>query len=112
MGEDKYLVQFRSIRTDTGEKFLKEEVDRRNIRPYPPETIIVDSFNLNEEVDALYNDGWWEGKIRKVLKRGRYRVYFENTDEEMVFEHSDLRQRQNWINGTWVMAFQVYMISK
>ncbi|PON88646.1 Agenet domain containing protein [Trema orientale] len=112
MGEDKCLVQYRTIRTETGEKFLKEEVDRRNIRPYPPETIMVDGFDLNEQVDAFHNDGWWEGWICKILSRGRYRVYFKHSDEEIVFEHSDLRPHQNWINDTWVLASQVYFISK
>ncbi|XP_062119899.1 protein AGENET DOMAIN (AGD)-CONTAINING P1-like isoform X2 [Humulus lupulus] len=99
---EKYCVQYKTIRTETGEKFLCEEVDRRNIRPYPPEIIRVDSFGLNEEVDAYYNDGWWEGVICKVLSRGRYRVYFKSSDEEILFEHEELRLHQNWINHTWV----------
>lgn len=108
LGEDKFLVQFRTIKVDTGEKFLKLEVEGRNTRPYPPDTIMVDNFSLYEKVDAFYNDGWWEGWISKVLTRGRYKVYFEHTDEEIVFEHTYLRLRQNWINSTWVMASQVY----
>ncbi|PON60385.1 Agenet-like domain containing protein [Parasponia andersonii] len=87
VGEDKYLVQYRTVRTDTGEKFLKEEVDKRNIRPYPPQTIMIDRYDQNEEVDTFHNDGLWVGVISKILSRGMFRVYFEHTDEEIVFEH-------------------------
>ncbi|KAM6555374.1 hypothetical protein CsatB_002393 [Cannabis sativa] len=104
MENDKYYIQYKTIKTETGEKYLCEEAERRNIRPVPPEIIMADSFSLNEEVDAYYNDGWWEGAISKVLSRGRYKVYFENSCEEIVFEHEDLRPRQNWINRTWVSA--------
>lgn len=105
-GQDKYLVQFKGLRTDGDKEFLKEKVDKQNIRPYPPEAIIVDGFDLNEKVDAFFNDGWWEGVICKILKGGRYKVYFKESDEELVFEHCDLRPHQDWINETWVMASQ------
>lgn len=111
-GQDKYLVQFKGLRTDGDKEFLKEKVDKQNIRPYPPEAIIVDGFDLNEKVDAFFNDGWWEGVICKILKGGRYKVYFKESDEELVFEHCDLRPHQDWINETWVMASQVFVTSK
>ncbi|XP_008234600.1 PREDICTED: uncharacterized protein LOC103333529 [Prunus mume] len=106
MGKDKFLIRYKSIKTDDGKEFLTEEVDAQHIRPCPPETVVVESFSLNEEVDAFYNDGWWEGVIRKVLRGPRYRVYFKGTKDELLFEHSDLRPRQDWIDRTWVMASQ------
>ena len=108
----KYLVQFKNLRTDGDKEYLKEAVDAQNIRPCPPEAIMVDGYNLNDQVDALHNDGWWEGVICKILKGGRYKVYFKESEEDMVFEHCDLRPHQDWINETWVMASQVFVTSK
>ena len=109
VGKNKYLVKYKSLRTEVDKEFVKEEVDVQDVRPYPPAAIVVDGFDLNERVDTWYNDGWWEGVISKVLKQGRYKVYYKETDEDMVFEHSDLRPHQDWINGTWVVASdQVY----
>ncbi|KAK6121100.1 hypothetical protein DH2020_045152 [Rehmannia glutinosa] len=97
----KYLIEYQAIMNDDDTKLLKEEVDSHYIRPCPPVVELVDRFEVGEEVDALYNDGWWTGVISKVLKNDRYSVYFSNTHEELKFEHSDLRPRQEWINGEW-----------
>lgn len=106
--DDKFLIEYKSLRNDDDTEFLREEADIRHIRPYPPDTLVVERFNLHEEVDALYNDGWWVGVITKVLRGGqRYVVYFRGTDEEMEFKHSDLRLHQDWIDGKWVMVSQV-----
>lgn len=102
--KDKFLIQYKKLRTDDDKQFLTEEVDKKNIRPYPPEAVKVDNFKLNEEVDALHNDGWWEGVICKILRGKRYQVYFKGTDDRMSFKHSELRPRQEWIDETWVMA--------
>lgn len=107
LGQDKYLIQYKSLRTEDDADFLTEEVDIQHIRPTPPEVVVVYNYNLNEEVDAFYNDGWWEGVISKVLKGSRYKVYFKGTKDEDEFQHPALRPRQNWIDETWVMASQV-----
>ncbi|KAH6826449.1 hypothetical protein C2S53_014303 [Perilla frutescens var. hirtella] len=100
----KYLIEYQKLRNDDDTGFLREEVDKVHLRPCPPDVGSVDSFGLDDEVDALYNDGWWAGVISKILKNDRYSVYFQNTEEEIKFEHSDLRVRQEWINGKWHIA--------
>ncbi|GAB4835662.1 hypothetical protein Ancab_000571 [Ancistrocladus abbreviatus] len=104
IGKDKFLIEYRDLRTEDDTEFLKEQVDGLHIRPYPPDTLKVDKFKLYEEVDALYNDGWWVGVVSKVLSGSRYLVYFKGTNEEMEFEYSDLRLHQDWIDGKWVVA--------
>lgn len=104
---DKYLIEYKSLRNDDDTDFLREEADTLHIRPYPPDTIMVDRFNLHEEVDALYQDGWWVGVVTKVLNDGRYVVYFRGTNEEMKFNHSDLRIHHEWINDKWVIFSRV-----
>lgn len=100
----KYLIEYQRLRNDDDTGFLREEVDKVYLRPIPPDIGIVDSFLVDEKVDASYNDGWWTGVISRILKNDRYIVYFENTDEEIKFEHSDLRVHQEWRNGKWQIA--------
>lgn len=106
MGQDSYLVEYKSLKTDDNKQLLREEVDIKHIRPRPPNAVVIDNFNINEEVDAFYNDGWWEGVISKHLKGSRYKVYFKGTKDYGEFHHSELRSHQDWIDGTWVMASQ------
>jgi hypothetical protein len=68
---------------------------------------VVDRFNQLEEVDALYNDGWWVGIVSKVLGK-KYMVYFRGTNEELEFNHDDLRLHHEWINGKWILANQEF----
>ncbi|XWS57412.1 hypothetical protein CRYUN_Cryun09bG0172000 [Craigia yunnanensis] len=106
LGKDRYLIQYKSLRTEDDTDFLKEEFDILHIRPCPPEIVVADQFKKLDEVDALYNDGWWVGVISKVLSDSKYQVYFRNTEEEMKFDHSELRLHQDWIDGKWIAASQ------
>ncbi|XP_027109766.1 protein AGENET DOMAIN (AGD)-CONTAINING P1 [Coffea arabica] len=101
--EDKYLIQYRSLRNEEDTEFLKEEVASINIRPHPPETALVDCFKVNDKVDALFNDCWWEGVISRVLREKKYIIYFPGTEDAVKFKHSDLRQHQEWIDGKWAI---------
>ncbi|KAI3768699.1 hypothetical protein L2E82_19529 [Cichorium intybus] len=84
-------------------QFLIDVVDSNHIRPHPIHEA-VNHFCVVEEVDALYNDGWWVGVISKVVGKQKYEVYFRGIDEEMVFKQSDLRRHQEWIYGKWVSS--------
>lgn len=107
VGKDKFLIQHMNLRTDDDTEFLTEEVDLQNLRPFPPERVAIDAFTVKEKVEANYNDAWWEGEIRRVLRSGRYKVYFEGTKDQMDFEHNLLRPRQDWIDSKWVSASEV-----
>ncbi|KAI3417316.1 uncharacterized protein J3R85_014590 [Psidium guajava] len=104
VSKGKYLVEYKNLRTEDNAEFLKEEADALHIRPCPPEIVVADHFNLFDEVDALYNDGWWVGVISKVLSKSCYVVYFRDTKEELEFRHSNLRLHQEWIGGRWMTA--------
>lgn len=103
LDERKYLIEYQNLRNDDDTEFVKEEVDTLHIRPCPPDVGQIDRFEVLDEVDALYNDGWWVGVISKVFKV-KYTVYFRGTNENLKFKHSDLRRHQEWINGKWVIA--------
>lgn len=105
-GKDRFLVEYQHLLDDDSQP-LREEFDVPHIRPHPPETGVVSQFNLLDEVDALYNDGWWVGVISKVIGDSRYIVYFRNSNEELEFQHSQLRPHLDWIDGKWIMASKV-----
>lgn len=102
-----YMIEYQNLRNDDDTEFLQEEVDHLHIRPIPPDTGNVNSFKVHEKVDALYNDGWWEGRISKALKGKKYLVHFSNTNEELEFKHVDVRPHQDWVDGKWITASKV-----
>ncbi|CAI0390642.1 unnamed protein product, partial [Linum tenue] len=64
-GEDEYLIEYKTVTNDDDTEFLREDIRACNIRPCPPEIIVVDGFKVMDEVDAYYNEGWWVGVIAK-----------------------------------------------
>lgn len=108
LNNKKCLIEYQTIYDDKEDtKLLREEVDSRQLRPYPPDIGIVDRFEVLEQVEALYDGVWWVGVISKVRKNDKYSVFFKASDEILSFEHSDLRVHQEWINGKWVIAPKV-----
>ncbi|CAL8991073.1 unnamed protein product [Prunus brigantina] len=107
IGSDKFLVEYEHLVTDDGTELLREETCASYIRPCPPRLPPVAQFKVLQKVDTLYNDGWWEGTISKVLSGSKYVVYFSSTNEELEFKHSNLRPHQDWINGRWIHGYMV-----
>ncbi|XWS08456.1 hypothetical protein CRYUN_Cryun40dG0004100 [Craigia yunnanensis] len=103
IGNDKYLVEYLTLKTEDGMP-LREEAKAHHVRPCPPGLSCVASFGLREVVDAWYNDGWWVGVISRVLTGTTYAVYFSLTNEELEFDHSKLRLHRDWMNGKWILA--------
>ncbi|KAK6160953.1 hypothetical protein DH2020_004334 [Rehmannia glutinosa] len=109
LGNDKFLVEYRTLRTEDKTELLKEEVDISCIRHCPPVIQRVIPFDYRERVDAWYNDGWWDHIVQVLINGCQYMVHFTNTDEEMVFEHSKLRPHQEWIDGKWSGVSKVHL---
>lgn len=106
-GEDKVMVQYDMLTTDDQKQQLVEIVHDSTIRPIPSISIREHRFNMLEEVDAWYHDGWWLGVVNKVLPKFKYVVYFWTTNEEIEFHHLNLRSHQEFINEKWVSSFSV-----
>lgn len=110
-GDDKVLVQYDTLTTDDQMHPLVEMACVSDIRPLPPVITREHRFNMLEEVDTWYHDGWWVGVVTKVLPKLKYVVYFWTTNEEIEFEHSNLRSHQELINEKWVASFMVSFTS-
>lgn len=106
VGNDMFLVEYQKLKSEDECGPLKENVNASCIRPCPPDVQHTDCFKQLEQVDAMINEGWWEGQISKVLSEVLYIVYFASTEEEMLFERSQLRSHQEWVDGKWVSAYK------
>lgn len=107
--DKKFLVEYQTLRTDDETESLREIAESSYIRPCPPCVQKLDRYQMLEEVDAWYNDGWWVGLVSKVLDNLEYAVYFWTSNEELEFGHHDLRPHQEWIGGKWITAFRVWI---
>ncbi|KAF5194666.1 agenet domain-containing protein [Thalictrum thalictroides] len=108
--KNKFCVEYKTLLDETDEtKPLREYLPYKCLRPVPPppkETSPPCPYELNEEVDAFCNDGWWKGVITKIpnVDSSKYSVFFKHHDEEMEFECSDLRNHLDWIDVKWVSS--------
>lgn len=107
LGSDEFLVEYQTLKTDDESALLHEKALASYIRPCPPEIVRIGCYKVLEEVEAWYNEGWWLGLVSKVLDDRNYGVYFWTTNEEIYFNHSDLRAHQDWIGGKWTAATKV-----
>ncbi|XP_057538150.1 protein AGENET DOMAIN (AGD)-CONTAINING P1-like isoform X2 [Amaranthus tricolor] len=106
VGVGQFLVEYETLKTEDEKELLKEVANEQYIRPQPPHIPKSCKYKLLDEIDASYNDGWWEGVIYEILDKKKYIVYFASSNEKLVFHHSNLRFRQIWINSKWVLASQ------
>ena len=96
------LVEYKTIMADeSGSSPLREIMDVVQLRPPPPRERSR-TFQISEEVDAYYNDGWWEGVITEAHENSRFAVFFRTSREQLEFSENDLRLHREWINGNWV----------
>lgn len=109
---EKFLVEYRTLRTDNKTEFLREEVDASCIRYPPPVIRRVKPFEVLDRVDAWSKSGWWEGHIVQVLNGSLYTVHFTYTNEDLVLEHRKLRPHQEWIDGKWFADLKVSKFHK
>jgi hypothetical protein len=63
-------------------------------------------FQVGDDVDAYYNEGWWEGVVTEELAGGRLGVFFNALRELIGFEKEDLRLHRDWVHGKWVPPFE------
>ncbi|KAJ9535334.1 hypothetical protein OSB04_un001555 [Centaurea solstitialis] len=101
------VVEYKTLMADeSGTKPLRETLDVVQLRPLPPREKRQVDFKFSDEVDAYYNDGWWEGVITGVVPGDRYSVFFRATREQLEFSRTELRLHREWVYGKWVPPLQ------
>ncbi|KAJ4955669.1 hypothetical protein NE237_012452 [Protea cynaroides] len=99
--DNKIYVEYHTLIAENSKKKLREKADVVNVRPIPPREEHR-TFKMSEEVDAFYDDGWWEGVITKVHDNDRFSVYFRGSKTQSTFPASDLRLHREWVDSNWV----------
>ncbi|CAI0462344.1 unnamed protein product, partial [Linum tenue] len=107
---NRYVVEYDQLYADeSGEKLLQETLDSIQLRPPPPppEKKKV-QFKFEDEVEAFYSDGWWEGAIIAEHSGGKFAVFLRGFEEQIVFEEKDLRLPVQWVKGKWEPRFEQF----
>ncbi|PIA60943.1 hypothetical protein AQUCO_00300455v1 [Aquilegia coerulea] len=106
-GKKKILLEYEMLKADeNGVKPFIDFVDVHLVRPQPPfQQKPSNLFQVNQVVDAFLGQGWWKGKVTRVIEESRYVVAMESLvlEEKMEFGHGELRLHHDWINGQWVI---------
>nr|GMD36729.1 DUF724 domain-containing protein 2-like [Ipomoea batatas] len=102
---NKYIVEYETLVTEDLSAPLCEIVAAAEVRPRPP---MRDSgeFRKGDKVDAYDNEAWWAGEI--IGKVGdKYKVYFDDSNEEIAYTVDLLRVHLDWIHlrAKWVDSF-------
>ncbi|KAG2304368.1 hypothetical protein Bca52824_033019 [Brassica carinata] len=101
-GVDRVTVEF--YRTMFAEKKkVQNTITTEKIRPAPP-TNFQKAFEMNDNVEGFYKNGWYSGQVKMVLGDNTYSVYLNSSMETIQFEPSHLRIHREWIDGVWKMA--------
>lgn len=102
--EQVLLVEYETLKAKDN-SLLSELVSIQYIRPHPP-VREVEHFKVLAEVEAYYNGGWWPGVVATVHDNAKYNVKFMHLEEEIEFDHKELRLLYDWVDGKWVQASQ------
>ncbi|CAN6906285.1 unnamed protein product [Brassica oleracea] len=77
-------------------------VDICKIRPSPPRDLCAE-YSLNDFVEVIVTHGWRKGRVTKILIENNYKVYFDATKEDAVFNYTEIRLSMEWLGGgSWI----------
>ncbi|KAG1355135.1 DUF724 domain-containing protein 2 [Cocos nucifera] len=97
-----FLVDYKTLRAVTDRELSMEIVDAQYIRPAPAIASEDGNFGLNDVVEVLYHGGWSLGVVSQIPNGSKYIVKLRHRDEEMEFNHSEMRSCQVWEDGRWI----------
>nr|XP_019705781.1 DUF724 domain-containing protein 2 isoform X2 [Elaeis guineensis] len=97
-----FLVDYKTLRDVTDRELSMEIVDAQYIRPAPPLASEDENFSLHDVVEVLYHGGWLLGVVSQIPNGSKYIVRLRHYDEEMEFNHSEMRSCQVWEDGQWI----------
>ncbi|KAG2275009.1 hypothetical protein Bca52824_057564 [Brassica carinata] len=79
-------------------------VDICKFRPSPPRDLCAE-YSLNDFVEVVVTHGWRKGRVTEILIENNYKVYFDATKEDVVFNYTEIRLSMEWLGGgSWIRA--------
>ncbi|CAN7059306.1 unnamed protein product, partial [Brassica rapa subsp. trilocularis] len=81
-------------------------VDICKIRPSSPRDLCAE-YSLNDYVEVVVTHGWRKGRVTEILLENKYKVYFDATKEDAVFNYTEIRMSMEWLGGgSWIRAHE------
>ncbi|CAN6828383.1 unnamed protein product [Brassica oleracea] len=66
---------------------------------------ISDKYSLNHIVEVVVTHGWRKGRVTEIFIENNYKVYFDATKEDAVFNYTEIRMSMEWLGGvSWIHA--------
>nr|KYP34289.1 hypothetical protein KK1_044787 [Cajanus cajan] len=96
-----YSVQY--DRSSTTSEASIERVSRKAIRPCPPLIKGIESWAANDHVEVCDAGSWKAATVLKVIGGGLYLVKLWVTCNELKVHKVNMRARQSWLNGQWIV---------
>ncbi|KAI3495893.1 hypothetical protein L1887_38240 [Cichorium endivia] len=81
----------------------KADVQQISIRPCPPLLKISESFAPGDVVEVFYNLSWKTSIVLKAFNQDKFLVRLLESSIELKLTKSELRVRQSFQNGEWIV---------
>lgn len=104
-----YTVRYDGYGPANGETVV-ERVPRKAIRPCPPTLDILDNWVPGDVVEVFDNFAWKMATVTKVLVENYFLVRLLGSSMEFQVFEFDIRVRQSWQDGRWVLVGKVFHI--
>uniref|UniRef100_A0A0D3A820 Agenet domain-containing protein n=1 Tax=Brassica oleracea var. oleracea TaxID=109376 RepID=A0A0D3A820_BRAOL len=66
---------------------------------------ISEKYSLNDFVEVVVTHGWRKGRVTEILIENNYKVYFDATKKDAVFNYTEIRLSMEWLGGgSWIRA--------
>ncbi|KAB1209021.1 hypothetical protein CJ030_MR6G010462 [Morella rubra] len=98
-----YTVRYDGYGPANGETVV-ERVPRKAIRPCPPTLDILDNWVPGDVVEVFDNFAWKMATVTKVLAENYFLVRLLGSSMEFQVFEFDIRVRQSWQDGRWVLV--------
>ncbi|GAA0161407.1 hypothetical protein LIER_17731 [Lithospermum erythrorhizon] len=82
---------------------VDERVPRKFIRPSSPEVGFLENWKSGDVIEVLHNFSWKMATVSRVLCKGKFLVKLVGFFDEFEVSVSDIRLRQSWVDGKWVV---------
>lgn len=83
-----------------------ERVSRKLIRPCPPPEQTFENWIPGDVVEVLCDYSWKMATVSKVLRGNQFMVRLVGSSNEFKVSKIDIRLRQSWTNGKWIIIGQ------
>ncbi|MED6112442.1 hypothetical protein PIB30_061783 [Stylosanthes scabra] len=97
-----YTVRYDGYQGAAGDAIV-ERVSRKAIRPCPPELGLAENWSPGDVVEVFQNYSWKMATVLKVWGKNFVSVRLLGSSMEFQVNKFDIRVRQSWQDGKWVL---------